>query len=71
MAEIENPSFENMPDFLDKSHNDDKIIMNILNIQRRFPSSVVILVTKDINMQNKAEYAMVNCIDIEFKKEQP
>ncbi len=68
-AEVIEPNFKKMPSFLNIDNNDDIIIMYILNIQRRFPSATVILVSRDINMQNKAEHAMIECIDIEFEKD--
>lgn len=68
-AEVIEPNFKKMPSFLNIDNNDDNIIMYILDIQRRFPSAIVILVSKDINMQNKAEHVMIECIDIEMQKE--
>lgn len=68
-AEVLEPNFRQMPSWLNRENNDDIIIMYILDIQRRFPSATVILVSRDINMQNKAEHTMIGCIDIELQKE--
>ena len=43
--------------WLDPSNNDDRIIANALELQRTYPSDKVVLVTGDINLQNKAELA--------------
>ncbi len=51
------PRFEDAPSWLDRTNNDDRIIATALEIQREYPSSKVILVTRDINHQNKAELA--------------
>lgn len=51
------PSFENTLPWLDKTNNDDRILGTTLEVMRLFPHSPVILVTRDINLQNKAEFA--------------
>lgn len=55
--QAEEPNFDETLSWLDKENDDDRIIANILEIQRKEPSSMVILVTADINHQNKAEAA--------------
>ncbi len=51
------PSFESTLPWLDKTNNDDRILATTLELMRLFPHSPVILVTRDINLQNKAEFA--------------
>ena len=43
---------------------DDRIIASVLELQSVNPVSRVILVTGDINLQNKADVAMIECIDL-------
>jgi len=51
------PNFNTTLHWLDSSNDDDRIIASTLEIQRIYPSAIVILVTSDINLQNKAELA--------------
>jgi rRNA-processing protein FCF1 len=51
------PDFDSTLSWLKPDNDDDRIIAAILEYQRRVPSSVVVLVTDDINLQNKAEAA--------------
>ncbi len=51
------PRFETTLSWLDASNMDDRIIASSLELQRENPSAVVILVTGDINLQNKAASA--------------
>lgn len=55
--QAEEPNFDETLSWLDPENADDRIIANILEIQRKEPSSMVILITADINHQNKAEAA--------------
>lgn len=43
---------------------DDRIIASVLELQSANPVSRVILVSGDINLQNKADAAMVECVDL-------
>lgn len=51
------PNFNETLHWLDSTNNDDRIIASVLEIQRANPSATVVLVTSDINHQNKAEMA--------------
>ena len=55
--EAKEPNFKYTLGWLDPSNNDDRIIANALELQRTCPSDKVVLVTGDINLQNKAELA--------------
>lgn len=58
------PDFDRTLSWLDKENNDDRIVASVLEIQRRFPSSEICIVTGDINLQNKAEMAGLTYKDI-------
>lgn len=51
------PKFEHTLQWLDPSNDDDRVIASAFEVQLAHPSSVVILVTADVNLQNKAEMA--------------
>lgn len=53
------PDFSHTLSGLDKKINDDRIIAAVLEYQRENPSNKVFLVTGDINLQNKAEFAQI------------
>lgn len=57
------PNLKETLSWLDADNKDDRIIASILELQRDNFSSKFILVTSDINLQNKAEY-----IGIPFKE---
>ena len=57
------PNFSNTLKWLDSNNNDDRIIVNALNVQVQHPSDRVILITSDINLQNKAQAAMLALAD--------
>lgn len=51
------PRSESFLPWLDNSNNDDRFIASVLEGMQTHPRSPVIIVTRDINLQNKAEYA--------------
>jgi rRNA-processing protein FCF1 len=51
------PDFNETLGWLDESNNDDRIIASVLEMQSHMPASPIILVTSDLNLQNKAEMA--------------
>jgi hypothetical protein len=53
------PDVGNSLPWLDKDNNDDRILASAIEIMRRHPRSPVVVVTRDINMQNKAGFAGV------------
>lgn len=57
------PDFKRTLSWLDPENNDDRIIAATLEVQREVPSSTVILVTTDINHQNKATMADIPFIE--------
>lgn len=59
LLEITKTRFDAGPEWLNPSVPDDQIIAATLEIQVMHPTSPVILVTADINLQNKAEAAQI------------
>jgi hypothetical protein len=57
------PDFKKTLSWLDSENNDDRVIASTLEVQRKEPSSIVILVTHDLNHQNKAEMANLPFIE--------
>lgn len=57
------PDFKKTLSWLDPENNDDRIIAATLEVQREEPSSTVILITNDLNHQNKAEMANIPFIE--------
>jgi hypothetical protein len=53
------PNMSDSLPWLDPANDDDRLLASFLEVMRKFPHSVVILVTRDINLQNKAELAQV------------
>jgi rRNA maturation endonuclease Nob1 len=51
------PDFQTTLSWLTPSNNDDRIVATALSLQVDQPSAIVVLVTGDINLQNKAEQA--------------
>jgi len=56
--------------WLDADNADDRIIASVLDIQANSPSAHVILVTGDINLQNKADAAMIESAEIDIEPPQ-
>jgi len=57
------PDFTKTLSWLDPENNDDRIIAAALEVQREEPSSIVVLITADINHQNKARRAKLPYIE--------
>lgn len=53
------PDFQKTLHWLDKTNRDDKIVASVLELGRDMPSAAIVLVTGDINLQNKAAAACV------------
>jgi hypothetical protein len=49
--------------WLDPTNDDDRLIAGLLEVMRTYPHSAVLLVTRDVNLQNKAELARVPFIE--------
>ena len=57
------PDFAKTLKWLDPQHQDDRVITSVLDLQVRNPADEVVLVTSDINLQNKAQAAMLTFAD--------
>jgi predicted ribonuclease YlaK len=51
------PDFDASLPWLDPSHADDRLVATFIEVMRRNPRSPVVLVTRDLNLQNKMEFA--------------
>lgn len=58
------PDMGNTLSWLDKDNPDDRIVAKVIEVQNEFPASRVVLVTGDINLQNKAEAALIEYSEI-------
>jgi hypothetical protein len=56
------PDFTNSLPWLDPKNNDDRILAGFVEAMRQHPRSPTILVTGDINLTNKADYARIPCV---------
>src|SRR5690625_986556 len=65
LAVATEPDFSSTLDWLDSENNDDRLIASTLEIMRRHPQSPVVLMTGDINLQNKAELAQIPIIEFQ------
>lgn len=52
--------------WLDKDVADDRIITSVIEIQSKNPASIIVLYTSDINLQNKAEAAMIEYSELDI-----
>lgn len=57
------PDMKNTLEWLDSTISDDRILASTLELMHQHPRSSVILVTRDINLQNKAELAKLPYIE--------
>jgi predicted ribonuclease YlaK len=62
-------SFAREPDvpravpWLDATNQDDRILTSVIEVMRAHPRSRVALVTRDINLQNKADFARLYLLE--------
>jgi PIN domain len=57
------PGKESFLPWFDSANNDDRILAGVIEVMRRRPQSSVTLVTRDINLQNKAEFAQIPFVE--------
>jgi rRNA-processing protein FCF1 len=63
------PKVEETLPWLDPSNDDDRILASFVEVMREHARTPVILVTRDINLQNKAEYAGLPFVEPPAKTE--
>ncbi len=66
-AEYREPDMNNTLSWLDTDNSDDRIIASILSVIVHNPTAKVVLVTGDINLQNKADSAMIEVKELEVE----
>lgn len=64
------PNFNKTLAWIDSGNNDDRIIANALELQIKHPCDNVVLVTSDINLQNKAQMANLSVFDTDELEDQ-
>jgi rRNA-processing protein FCF1 len=57
------PNFDASLPWLDRSNDDDRFLAAAIEVMRDRPRSAVVLVTRDINLQNKADHAGVPFVE--------
>ena len=57
------PQMENSLPWFDPSNKDDQILAATIEVMRRNPRSAVLMVSRDINMQNKCEFAGIPFVE--------
>lgn len=57
------PNFNKTLSWLDSSNDDDRILASFIEVMKIYPNSPIIIVTNDINMQNKAEFAGIPFVE--------
>ena len=62
-AEPIEPNMDRSLPWLDPNSTDDRILASVIEVMRNSPGSPVALVTRDINLQNKAEFAAVPVLE--------
>lgn len=58
------PDMENTLSWLDATNADDRIVASVIAVQAAHPAARVVLVTRDINLQNKADAALIEVADL-------
>ena len=63
MAVATEPRAESFLHWFDPTNNDDRILASVLEVMRQRPRSPVVLVSRDVNLQNKAEFARIPFVE--------
>jgi len=58
------PNMESTLSWLDRTNADDRVVANVVAIQAAHPAARVVLVTHDINLQNKADAALIEVAEL-------
>jgi hypothetical protein len=57
------PDMKNSLPWLDSNNSDDRIIASIIEVMRFYPKQLVAVVSRDINFQNKADFARIPFVE--------
>ena len=63
MAIATEPDMDKSLPWLDAQNNDDRLLAGVIEVMRHHPRSPVLVVSRDINLQNKAEFANITCVE--------
>ena len=63
-AEHAEPNMADSLSWLDASNQDDRIVASVLALQCQYPAARLVLVSGDINLQNKADAASIETVEI-------
>jgi hypothetical protein len=63
LAMATEPNMQDSLPWLDPTNNDDRFLAAVIEVMRLRPRSVVIAVSRDINFQNKAEFARIPFVE--------
>ncbi len=69
--ETREPTFVDLPAHLDPSVPDDRVLGAALAIQARYSGGVVVLVARDLNLQNKAQVVGLPFVEPPTKANEP
>jgi predicted ribonuclease YlaK len=57
------PDFAHTLPWLDPNVKDDRIVAGVVELIREHPHCAVVIVTRDVNLQNKAAFAEIEFIE--------
>lgn len=57
------PKVQDSLDWLDPTNNDDRFLATTIEVMRLHHRSIVAAISRDINFQNKADFARIPCIE--------
>ena len=66
MAVATEPDMQKTLPWLDKDNKDDRVIASVLEVQRSYPTSRLILITGDINLSNKADLSRISTAELQL-----
>lgn len=64
-TEHREPNMSSTLSWLDAGNSDDRIVASVLAVQATYANARLLLATGDINLQNKADAAMIEIIEVE------
>lgn len=63
MMHAKEPNFEDKPKWLDLNNYDDRIIATAMEIQQEYPTTIIELLSNDMNLQNKCAIINIPCLE--------
>lgn len=64
MAVATEPDMQGTLPWLDEGNKDDRVIASVLEVQRSYSTSGIVLITGDINLSNKADVARIQTAEL-------